>query len=145
MVGCYLSDPRSALAEARRVLALGGRRVLVDIENVWWIIDSDDRSVPRALVRAFADVVANPWIGRSCRALMLNAGFVDVSVECRPVIVTTFSSTLVEGPTRAAVAAGVVSREQATTWIAEQHRRQQGSRGRFFAANPHFVVSAVRR
>jgi hypothetical protein len=114
--------------------------VLVDVENDLWAVDSDDRSIARAMIRAFADAVANPWIGRSCRALLLDAGFVDLAVEFQPVILTTLLPPLVDLSAKAAVAAGVVSRQEADTWIAEQHRR--GEQGRFFAAIPFFVVSA---
>jgi SAM-dependent methyltransferase len=138
----HMTDARPALAEARRVLAPGGRFVLVDIDNDLWIIDSDDRPLTRTLVRAYADSVANAWIGRNCRSLLLDMGFVEVSVELQPAVQTRLSPSLVEGVTRAALTAGLVSAEQAATWVAEQRRRDE--QGRFFAANPRFVVSAVR-
>jgi len=138
----HINDPHQALAEARRVLAPGGHFVLVDVENDLWAIDSDDRSMTRAIIRAFADAVANPWIGRSCRSLLLETGFVDVTVDFQPVIMTTWFPQLVEVSARAAVATGVASQKEADTWLAEQKRR--GERGAFFAAVPFFIVSARR-
>jgi ubiquinone/menaquinone biosynthesis C-methylase UbiE len=138
----HLSDPRPALAEARRVLAPGGRFVLVDIENDLWIIDSDDQLMARTIVRALAGTVANPWIGRSSRSLLLDAGFEDVAVEFQPHSMTMPSAALLEHATAAALAAGVVNREEAAAWMSEQQRRSEQSR--FFAANLSYVVSARR-
>jgi ubiquinone/menaquinone biosynthesis C-methylase UbiE len=136
----HLADPRPALAEARRALAPGGRFVLIDVENDLWIIDSDDQLLVRRLVRALADTVANPWIGRSGRALLTDAGFEDVTVELQPHIATTVRATLLEHATAAGLAAGVVTRHEADAWMSEQQRRSE--QGRFFAANPFYVVSA---
>ena len=138
----HIHNPRPALAEARRVLAPGGHFVFADVENDLWAIDSDDRSMTRAMIRAFADAVANPWIGRSCRSLLLQAGFVDVTVDFQPVIITTWYPKLIDVLANAAVAAGVASPKETETWLAEQ--KDRGERGAFFAAVPIFLVSARR-
>ena len=126
----HVKNPRPALAEARRVLAADGRFVLVDVENDVWAIDSDDRGMTRAMVRAFADAVANPWIGRGCRGLLLNEGFADVNVEYYPVIITSFFAPLVEQCAKAIVAAGVATQNQADSWIAKQQDRKLSTRMR---------------
>ena len=136
----HLADPSPTLAEARRVLAPGGRFVLADVENDLWIIDSDDQLLARRLVRALAGTVANPWIGRSGRAVLTDAGFAYVTVELRAHIVTTVPATLLEHATSAGLAAGVVTRTEADAWMSEQQRRSE--QGRFFAANPFYVLSA---
>jgi hypothetical protein len=94
------------------------------------------------MVRALAGTVANPWIGRSSRSLLLDAGFEDVAVEFQPHSLTTPSAALLEHATAAALAAGVVNREQAAAWMGEQQRRSEQSR--FFGANLSYVVSARR-
>jgi ubiquinone/menaquinone biosynthesis C-methylase UbiE len=138
----HIKDPVPAIAEAERVLARGGRFVMVDLENDLWAIDSDHRDVTRAMVRAFADSVANPWIGRACRALLLDCGFVDVVVELYPIAFTTLLPKLVYQCTKAAISTGAVTQEKADAWVAEQHAR--GDQGRFFAAVPFYIVSACR-
>jgi ubiquinone/menaquinone biosynthesis C-methylase UbiE len=60
----HLQDPAPSLAEAWRAIGRGGRLVLADVENDLWAVDSDEQPIVRRMVRAFADTVANPWIGR---------------------------------------------------------------------------------
>jgi SAM-dependent methyltransferase len=139
----HIKDPRPALAEARRVLAPNGRFVMADVESDLWAIDSDDRAMTRAMVRAFADAVANPWIGRAARPLLLDSGFADVCVDFHAVIITTFFPLLIEQCAKAVVASGVAGQQQADSWVAEQHDR--GAQDRFFAAVPFYIVSARRQ
>ncbi len=55
-----LADPRAALNEAWRVLASGGRVVLVGQDWESFIIDSDDPDLTRTIVTARASAVVSP-------------------------------------------------------------------------------------
>jgi len=73
---------------------------------------------------------------------LLEAGFVDVTVDFQPVIITTWYPKLIDVLANAAVAAGVASPRETETWLTDQKHR--GKRGAFFAAVPIFMVSARR-
>jgi hypothetical protein len=64
-----------------------------------------------------------------------------VAVEVRTLIYTDHAQVAAVLPSivSAGVTAGVVTREQADAWLAEQQRR--GQAGRFFLAMPLFVAS----
>jgi hypothetical protein len=113
------------------------------VENDLWAIDSDQRDLTRTMVRAFADSVANPWIGRACRAMLLDNGFEDVVVELHPVVFTAFLPKVVEQCAKAAISTGAATQEQTEAWVAEQ--RCRGDQDRFFASIPLFIVSALRQ
>ncbi|WP_408908041.1 methyltransferase domain-containing protein [Streptomyces albidoflavus] len=136
-----LAEPARAVAEARRVLAPGGRIVLVDQDWDALMIDSDDAALTRTLVRARADLVDAPRAGRRCRALLLDGGFEEVAVEVATSVFTEPGAlTLLARLAGSVRAAGVVGHAQADTWLAEQRRRAEA--GRLLVAVPFFVVSA---
>ena len=141
----HLPDPGAALAEARRVLRGDGRLVLVDLENDLWAIDSDDELIVRKMLPAFADTVANPWIGRRFRSLLLDAGFSDVIIEARSIVLTEYGdiAPAIKAIASAATAANAVTSSEADLWLAEQVHR--GEHGRFFAAIPAFYARARKR
>jgi SAM-dependent methyltransferase len=139
-----LDDPARAVAEARRVLAPGGRIVLIGQDWDTFVIDAGDAALTRAIVHARADLVRAPRVVRRCRNLLLDAGFTDVTVEVRTGIFTDavmvpVLADLAEG----ARSAGAISDAQAEAWVAEQ--RERGRRGRLFLALPMFVTAATRR
>ena len=138
----HLHDPAVALAEARRVLASGGRIVLIDQDYDMWAVDSADRATTRTLARAFADSITHPWIGRQYRALLLDAGFTDVAIDIKTLTFTSFADAApgLNGSAEAAIAANAMTREQANAWLGEQRRRDE--QGRFFMAMTLFLASA---
>jgi ubiquinone/menaquinone biosynthesis C-methylase UbiE len=140
----HLNDPAPSLVEAWRVLGPGGRLVVADLENDLWAIDCDDPSIVRKMLPAFADTIANPWIGRRLRSLLIDAGFGEVTVETHSIVVTSLAAAgpLWKAVTGAGVAAGVVTTEQADAWLDEQADRD--AHGRLFAAIPVFFACATR-
>jgi ubiquinone/menaquinone biosynthesis C-methylase UbiE len=139
-----LDDPARAVGEARRVLAPGGRMVLIGQDWDSFIIDADDAALTRTIVHARADLVPTPRIVRRCRNFLLDAGFADVTVEAHTWIFTdTAVVPVLADLAGKARSAGAISDAQAEAWLAEQ--RERGRRGRLFLALPMFVTAATRR
>lgn len=137
-----LAEPERALAEARRVLALGGRIVLVGQDWDTFVIDSDDPALTPTIVHARADFVPGPRAARRYRNLLFDAGFDDVTVEVHTgVFAGAAMLPAVVGLAEGACSAGAVSRAQTDAWIDEQRRRAEGDR--FFLALPMFVAAGT--
>jgi SAM-dependent methyltransferase len=138
-----LDDPARALREAHRVLAPGGRIVLLGQDWDTFVIDSDHAELTRTIVRARADTIPSPRAARRYRNLLLDNGFLDVVVEVYTGVFTdsTMLPVLV-GIADDARAVGAVTQDQADTWTAEQTERAQA--GRMFFALPLFVGTARR-
>lgn len=136
-----LAEPSRAVAEARRVLAPGGRIVLVGQDWDTFIIDSDDPDLTRTIVRARAELTPAPRAARQYRNLLLDAGFEDVAVEVHTGVFTGPSMLpLLTGLAEGAVSAGAVARQEADEWNDEQGARAEADR--LFLALPIFVASA---
>ncbi|MFB9675018.1 methyltransferase domain-containing protein [Streptosporangium vulgare] len=138
-----LDDPAGALGEARRVLAPDGRVVLVGQDWDTFVIDSDTPALTRTIVHARADLVPAPRAARAYRALLLDAGFDEVTVEVHTSVLT--GPLMLPMLARTAVAArdaGAITEDDADRWIAEQAGRART--GRLFLAVPLFVAAARR-
>ena len=137
-----LADPGAAVAEARRVLAAGGRIVLCGQDWDTFVLDSDRPALTRTIVHARADTVAGPRAARQYRTLLVDAGFTEIAVEVRTLVNTDgVLLPMLTGLATAARVAGAVSASHARDWLAEQETR--AAAGRFFLAIPMFLASAT--
>ncbi|MFC4111059.1 methyltransferase domain-containing protein [Nonomuraea zeae] len=138
-----LNDAIRALAEANRVLAPGGRTVLIGQDWDTFVIDSEQPDLTRTIVHARAELTPNPRAARSYRNLLLGSGFREVEVEVHVGVFTDKTMLgMVTGIAEAVHAAGIITREQYDAWTAEQIRRAE--QNRLFLALPLFVGSATR-
>ncbi|WP_329620640.1 methyltransferase domain-containing protein [Streptomyces sp. NBC_01255] len=137
-----LAEPERALAEARRVLTPGGRIVLIGQDWDTIVIDSDDPALTRTLVHARADLTTAPRAARRYRSLLLDAGFDDVAVEVHTGVFTGPAMLpVLLGLAEAARSTGLVTHEQADTWMTEQRTRAETDR--LFLALPMFMTTAT--
>jgi SAM-dependent methyltransferase len=139
-----LDDPDKACAEARRVLAPGGRIVLIGQDWEFIAIDSDDPTLTRTIVTASADGIGHGRVARRYRTLLLDTGFDDVSCEVRTAVLTDpalalFALTRLAG---GAAQAGAVTEAQAEAWLDDQRRRAE--RDRLLVAIPLFLAAGRR-
>jgi SAM-dependent methyltransferase len=137
-----LADPAAALAEARRVLAPGGRIVLIGQDWDTFVIDSADPDLTRTIVHARAGTVPSPRAARGYRSLLLDAGFGDVTVEVQTAVFTDrLVLAMLSGFAAAACETGAVERNQADAWLAELAHRAETDR--LFVAVPLFIAAGT--
>lgn len=137
-----VADPGLVLAEARRVLAPGGRIVLLGQDWEGLIVDAGDPNLTRTLVHARARSLPSPRAARAFRALLLDHGFHDVEVTVHTALFTDSTMLpLVQGLAATGAASGAVDPDQARGCAADQvNRIREGT-----VPAGHAVVPGIRR
>jgi arsenite methyltransferase len=77
----FCQEPLRVLSEARRVLRVGGRLLVVNSDEDTRIYNSRDRELGRRVLRAIADRTRDPWVGRRLAGLLRSAGFTIASEQ----------------------------------------------------------------
>lgn len=138
----HVSDPQSALAEARRVLRDDGTAVFAEPDWDTLVIDHPDLTVARAYTRFITDhVIRNPALGRQLPRLATEAGFsvakvTPITAVWRDVRAADQVLGLQRVSTKA-VTAGYLSQETADQWL--DHLATQP----FFASTTLFITTAI--
>lgn len=138
-----LPEPDAALAEARRVLAPGGRIVLAGQDWDTLVIDSGLGELTRRIITARADTIPHPRIARAYRNLLLDNGFTDVTLEVHTTVLTDASTrSLLTPHATTARDTGTITTAEAEQWLAEQDDR--AATGRLMLAVPMFLAAGTR-
>lgn len=136
----HVKEPGPLLKEAFRVLAPGGRIVLVDQDWDSVLVDSHDLASTRTIARGFAGGIANSTVGRQYYRLLQDAGFVNVQVFADTPVATNFDEYRLfpELWAQVANAMGVLDSRTVEAWFEDQ--RNRGANGRFFMTMTHFIA-----
>lgn len=143
----HLADPAAAAAEIARVLAPGGRAVVLDSDWATMVSSVGDPEVLRRVDEAMWGSMANPFSGRHLRAHLL-----DVGLAVRPDVgssalvfpdVFLANPGLVDLHARLAVRSGTITQEQADAL--HQELVAAAGTGRVLLSVTMFAVAADAR
>jgi SAM-dependent methyltransferase len=139
----HVPDASKALAEMARVLRPGGRMVVHDFDWESQFCDSPFKETTRKIALSFCNGMKNGWIGRSLPRLFGEIGMIDISVSFRTITFTyEFFQLLLGGHVARAVAAGILSEQEADLWWT--HLARANADGIFLYGLTAFVVAGVK-
>ena len=131
----YVSEVSTALAEMHRVLKRGGRIVVLQTDWRGVVLNSSDEVLSRRMLAAWDDAVPSPNLPVQLGPLLRAQGFKAIRVDAIPILSTSyapdnFSVGALEWVAHYAQEQGVVTEEEAATWLADLGKL--GEKGAFF-------------
>jgi SAM-dependent methyltransferase len=145
----HLRQPDAAMGELFRVLRPDGRLVAVDADHTRTATDADDAELADRVQTAINRIgLVNPSSGRRLRSQMVQAAFVDVTINSHLTVITDFNlwrtmlPPQIEDVLDNLVTNGDINRRRADAHLADLARRQE--EGRFLCAIPVYTVIGVK-
>jgi ubiquinone/menaquinone biosynthesis C-methylase UbiE len=138
----HVPDPYAALAELVRIAKPGARLVVWEADLDLFVLDAPDYATSRAMQRFICDGFRHGGIGHELYRRFKDLGLIDV--QSTPLTHELTDLAHVESAfdltasTRRAVAAGVITQERATAWLASLTAARDA--GRFFGAVGGFLA-----
>jgi ubiquinone/menaquinone biosynthesis C-methylase UbiE len=116
----HLVEPPKALAEMARVARPGGRVVVSDTDYDSLFVEAPDLELTRRILAHHADRMESGRVGRRLPGLFLDAGLEAVVVTPYGAVATEYDEDVLKLRDKAdrAVAAGVISADDAARWVA---------------------------
>ncbi|MDM3871036.1 methyltransferase domain-containing protein [Porticoccus sp. W117] len=142
----HLPDRKVVLAEMIRVTRSGGRVLINDPDYGGRMVDGYNRELTDKILTFMNNRVRNPWAGRQNYRLLKEAGLLEVASSPRLSASTNFerAKRLGRFPDAARIMQeqGVLTEEEANTWIADMERSAEA--GYFFCVVASFMVCGVK-
>ncbi len=140
-----VDDPRRALFEMVRVLRPGGVIVIPAPDYGSLSIDGSDRALTRTIINYISDVESNGWMGRQLPYLFVLAGLDNIKIDVQAHVCNDFRYFFEQwlgSSIGRALAAGVLTEDQARDWLTEQQEHYR--KNVFFEVNTVFTVRGVK-
>ena len=143
----YLPDLQKALSEYYRVLAPGGRIVIVESNWNGLLINSENAMLTQRITSAWLKNVAHPHLVPTLGAMLRAHNFKAIRIEGIPVIEThftpaNFSNSILPWLADVAQQQGVVNQEEVAAWLSEM--KQKAATGSYFFCLNRFLFTAIK-
>lgn len=141
----HVPEPERAFREMRRVLKVGGRMALADMDWDTLVVGCEDKSFGRRFTHLFSDGIRHGLIVREYAGWLRTSGFTEVQVIPQPMLFETWEVAkpwIFDASISHFVATGGMSQAEADAFTDELAARS--SAGRFFLSSTFYTVVGVR-